>query len=59
MRPATGASAARAATALLLICTVVAWRRGWWPVAGRVTYTCHALAATVVVGLGAAYGLLP
>ncbi|MDX3570934.1 serine hydrolase domain-containing protein [Streptomyces sp. ID05-47C] len=52
-------AAAAAATALLLICTVVAWRRGWWPVAGRVTYTCHALAATVVVGLGAAYGLLP
>ncbi|OQD55745.1 hypothetical protein BM536_014755 [Streptomyces phaeoluteigriseus] len=52
-------AAAAATTALLLICTVVAWRRGWWPVAGRVTYTCHALAATVVVGLGAAYGLLP
>ncbi|MGV9938704.1 serine hydrolase domain-containing protein [Streptomyces sp. NPDC003401] len=52
-------AAAAAATALLLVCTVLAWRRGWWPVAGRITYTCHALAATVVVGLGAAYGLLP
>ncbi|MFH9859816.1 serine hydrolase domain-containing protein [Streptomyces sp. NPDC017202] len=52
-------AAAAAATALLLVCTVLAWRRGWWPVTGRITYTCHALAATVVVGLGAAYGLLP
>ncbi|MCF4138792.1 beta-lactamase family protein [Streptomyces sp. Tue 6430] len=52
-------AAAAAATALLLVCTVLAWFRGWWPVAGRITYTCHALAATVVVGLCAAYGLLP
>ncbi|MFJ6985019.1 MULTISPECIES: serine hydrolase domain-containing protein [unclassified Streptomyces] len=52
-------AAAGAVTALLLVCTVVAWKRGWWPVAGRVTYTCHTLAAAVVVGLGAAYGLMP
>jgi CubicO group peptidase (beta-lactamase class C family) len=52
-------AAAAAATALLAVCTVVAWRRRWWPVAGRMVFTGHTLAATVVVGLGAAYGLLP
>ncbi|CAM5459428.1 FmtA-like protein OS=Streptomyces aurantiogriseus OX=66870 GN=GCM10010251_21160 PE=4 SV=1 [Streptomyces aurantiogriseus] len=52
-------AAAAAATALLAVCTVVAWRRHWWPVAGRLVFTGHTLAAAVVVGLGAAYGLMP
>jgi hypothetical protein len=52
-------AATGAGTALLLGCTVVAWWCRWWPVAGRLAFTGHTLAATTVVGLAAAYGLLP
>ncbi|MFF8592604.1 serine hydrolase domain-containing protein [Streptomyces sp. NPDC015220] len=52
-------AAALAGTALLAVCTVLAWRRRWWRLPGRVTFTCHTLGAAVVVGLASCYGLLP
>ncbi|RFU86116.1 class A beta-lactamase-related serine hydrolase [Streptomyces triticagri] len=49
---------ALATTAAMLVCSVLAWRRRWWHLTGRLHYTCLTLAALLFLGLCASYRLL-
>ncbi|MFH8972859.1 serine hydrolase domain-containing protein [Streptomyces sp. NPDC017890] len=49
---------ALATTAAMVCCAVLAWRRRWWRLAGRVHYTCNTLAALVFLGVCASYHLV-
>ncbi|MEU4581429.1 serine hydrolase domain-containing protein [Kitasatospora aureofaciens] len=45
-------------TLLMVICAVVAWRRGWWGVFGRLHYTGVTVAALVFLVLAGGYDLI-
>ncbi|MFD5465572.1 serine hydrolase domain-containing protein [Kitasatospora sp. NPDC127059] len=45
-------------TLLMVVCAVVAWRRGWWGVFGRLHYTGVTLAALLFVVLAGGYDLV-
>ncbi len=49
---------ALATTGAMALCTVIAWRRRWWRLAGRLHYTFSALAAAVFLGICASYQLV-
>ncbi|MET8629303.1 hypothetical protein ABZW30_37160 [Kitasatospora sp. NPDC004669] len=49
--------AALALTAPMLVCTVLAWRRRWWGVPGRLHYTALTLASLLLLLLAGAYDL--
>ncbi|MFH8379828.1 hypothetical protein ACH4E7_02630 [Kitasatospora sp. NPDC018058] len=48
---------ALALTAPLLVCAVLAWRRRWWGVPGRLHYTALTLASLLLLLLAGAYDL--
>lgn len=48
---------AAAATAVTLVTTVIAWRRGWWSRVRRLHHTTVALAAVAYLGVAATYNL--
>ncbi|MFI9359983.1 serine hydrolase domain-containing protein [Kitasatospora sp. NPDC053057] len=45
-------------TLLMVICAVVAWRRGWWGVFGRLHYTGVTVAALLFLVLAGGYDLI-
>ncbi|RII17028.1 putative penicillin-binding protein PbpX [Streptomyces sp. YIM 130001] len=49
---------ALATTAAMIVCAVLAWRRRWWRLTGRLHYTCLTLASLVFLGLCASYRLV-
>ncbi|WP_432970659.1 serine hydrolase domain-containing protein [Dactylosporangium sp. CA-233914] len=44
-------------TAVALVCAVVAWRRHWWTLPGRLHYTLVTLAAGTFLGIATSYHL--
>ncbi|WBP87692.1 serine hydrolase domain-containing protein [Kitasatospora cathayae] len=50
--------AAAGLTLLMVVCAVVAWRRGWWGVFGRLHYTGVTVAALLVLVLAGGYDLI-
>lgn len=49
---------ALATTCAMVPCAVLAWRRRWWRVSGRLHYTCGTLAALVFLAVCASYRLV-
>lgn len=45
-------------TGAMLLCTVLAWQRRWWRLAGRVHYTLSALSAAAFLAVCASYQLV-
>lgn len=45
-------------TGAMLLCTVLAWRRRWWRLAGRLHYTLSALSAAAFLAVCASYQLV-